>query len=180
MNPIFLVVGPPAVGKSTTCRALARRFSRSIHIPVDDIRNMVVSGLVLPAAEWSDELILQIALARKVVVQMALDYHQAGFTVVIDDFWDADHLSDYTGLLEQPAFHKIVLYPAQGTAHQRNLQRSEDSPARSYIDQGIEIVYQQLKVAAPTLEQEGWLVVDTTSLDVDETVTRILELSACS
>ncbi len=178
MNPIFLVVGPPAVGKSTTSRALARRFSRSIHIPVDDIRNMVVSGLVLPGAEGSDELVLQVALARKVAVQMTLDYHQAGFTVVIDDFWDADHIMDYAGLLTHPAFYKVVLLPGQDAAHQRNLQRSGDSPARAYIDQGIEIVYQQLKNASPNLEQDGWLVVDTTSMDVDETVVRILKLAA--
>lgn len=180
MNPIFLVVGPPAVGKSTTSQALAGRFSRSIHIPVDDIRNMVVSGLVLPSAQWSDALVQQMALARKSAVQMALEYHQAGFTVVIDDFWDADHFTDYAGLQTHPAFYKVVLLPGQDAAHQRNQRRSGDSPARAYIDQGIEIVYQQLKNASPSLEQDGWLVVDTTSMDVGQTVTRILELSTGS
>jgi hypothetical protein len=175
MLPIYLIVGPPAVGKSTTSRALASRFPKSIHIPVDDIRNMVVSGIELPGVDWSDELVLQIALARKGAAHMALYYQEAGFVVVIDDFWDADHISDYALLLDHPAFNKIVLYPAQGSAHQRNLQRAGDSPARTYIDRGIEIVYQQLNASAPQLEQDGWIVVDSTTLGIEDTVVRILE-----
>lgn len=83
MNPMFLLVGPPAVGKSTTSRALAARFPKSLHIPVDDLRNMVVSGIALPGADWSDDLAQQVTLARTSVVHMALTYHNAGFVVVI-------------------------------------------------------------------------------------------------
>ena len=178
MKPIFLVVGPPAVGKSTTSRLLAARFSKSVHIPVDDVRNMVISGLLLPQARWSDELAQQVALARTSVVQMALNYHAAGFVVVIDDFWDADHLADYQTLLDHPNFHKIVLYPGQDTAHQRNLQRSGASPVRGYIDEGIQIVYRQLRAVAPQLTRQGWVVVDSTALSADETVAAILQQSA--
>jgi hypothetical protein len=154
---------------------LAARFPKSIHIPVDDLREMVVSGLLLPNAQWSAELAQQITLARSGVVQIALNYHAAGYAVVIDDFWDAAHLSDYGPLLDHPDFHKIVLYPNQDTAHQRNLQRSGASPARIYIDEGIQIVYQQLRAAAAQLSQQGWLVVDTTTLNPDETVSAILQ-----
>jgi predicted kinase len=175
MKPIFLVVGPPAVGKSTTCRLLAAQFPKSLHIPVDDIRNMVVSGLLLPDAQWSDDLAQQVSLARSSVVQIALNYHAAGYVVVIDDFWDAEHLSDYQTLLDHPNFHKIVLYPDQDTAHQRNLQRSGASPARVYIDEGIQIVYQQLRAVAQQLSQQGWVVVDSTTLSADETVSTILK-----
>jgi chloramphenicol 3-O-phosphotransferase len=176
ISPIFLVVGPPAVGKSSTSRALAARFPKSLHIPVDDLRNMVVSGILLPAAVWSDDLAQQVALARASAVHMALAYHNAGFTVVIDDFWDADHPSDYQMLLSHPTLQRIVLLPDQDEAHQRNLQRAGESPLRGYIDEGIRIVYQQLTGAAPQLESQGWLVVDTTSLSVEETVTTILLL----
>jgi hypothetical protein len=174
MHPIYLVVGPPAVGKSTTSRALAARFPRSLHIPVDDFRNMVVSGIVLPGAVWSAELAQQITLARASALHMAFAYHNAGFAVVIDDFWDVDHLSDYQTLFEYPNHHRIVLVPGQAAAHQRNQQRSGESPGRDYIDEGIRSVYQQLNGAIPWLGQEGWVVVDTTTLSVEETVTTIL------
>jgi AAA domain len=178
MNPIFLVVGPPAVGKSTTSRALAARFPKSLYIPVDDLRNMVVSGIALPGAVWSDDLTQQVALARTSVVYMALAYHRAGFVVVIDDFWDPNHRSDYRDLLDHPDLHKVVLYPGQGEAHRRNLQRSGEGPARAYIDEGVRLVYQQLNAAMPQLAQEGWIVVDTTALSVEATVTTILQLTA--
>ncbi len=177
MNPIFLIVGPPAVGKSTTSRALAARFSKSIHIPVDDLRMMVVSGRLLPGPEWSDELAQQIALARQSAAWAALNYFQAGFSVVIDDFWDAEHMNDYEALLGHPHFHKVVLYPKQEAAHQRNRQRSEGSPEVAYIDEGIQIVYRQLNASAARLAEDGWGVVDTTALSVDDTVAAILRIS---
>jgi hypothetical protein len=175
MNPIFLIIGPPAVGKSTTSRALAARFPRSLHIPVDDLRNMVVSGQVLPGAVWSADLAQQLNLARMSAAQMALAYQAAGFVVVIDDFWDEyNFMTDYQELLRNPHLHKIILYPGQAEAHQRNLGRSGDSPARAYIDEGIQIVYSQLGAEIPRLEGDGWSVVDTTTVAVEETVEAIL------
>lgn len=180
MNPIFLVVGPPAVGKSTTSRALAARFPQSLHIPMDDLRNMVVSGIALPGAVWSAELVQQVSLARATAAYMAIAYQAAGFVVVLDDFWDYDHLSDYQALFSHPDLRRVVLYPGQAQAHQRNLQRSGESPGRDYIDEGIRLVYQQLNAVVPQLEQEGWLIMDTTALSVEETVTAILQRAAAS
>ena len=64
MPPIFLIVGAPATGKSTASRALAARFPKSVAIGVDDLRNMVIGGVVHPSAAWSDELVAQLQLAR--------------------------------------------------------------------------------------------------------------------
>lgn len=174
MERIFLIVGPPAVGKSTSSRALAAQFARSVHIPVDDLREMVVSGLVLPGADWSDALMQQVALARQNAAEMALNYHQAGFNVVIDDFWDAQHDSDYQRLLDHPCLHRVLLLPTQTQAHQRNLQRSGDSPGRAYIDEGIRIVYQQLQAVAADLAQQGWILVDSSNMPVDAVVAAVL------
>lgn len=180
MTSVYLLVGPPAVGKSTTSRALAARFPKSVHIPVDNIRDMVVSGLRLPGADWNDELAQQITLARATVAHMALTYHKAGFAVVIDDFWDPNHRTDYRHLLDQTQVHKVVLFPDQTEAHQRNFNRSGDSPARGYIDEGIRIVYGQLNPVLQQLPQDGWLVLDTSSLTVEEAVTAILDSSLLS
>ncbi|MBK8022666.1 MAG: AAA family ATPase [Chloroflexi bacterium] len=177
MTPIFVVVGPPAVGKSTTSRALAARFAKSLHIPVDNIREMVVSGLRLPSADWSDELIQQLSLARASVSHMALTYREAGFAVVIDDFVDPNHRSDYRTLFNEPEVHLVLLYPSQNEAHQRNLRRSGNTPARAYIDDGIRTVYAQLDAVLPQLKQEGWHVLDTSLLSVEDTVMAILRLS---
>ena len=178
MQPVFILIGPPAVDKSTTSKALAAKFSRSIHIPVDDIRNMVLSGLALPGFEWSTELILQINLARKSVIHMALNYQRAGFAVVIDDFLDPLQLSEYQAFLKEPRIYKFILYPNQETAHARNFQRAGDDPARDYIDEGIRIVYQQLNAMIEPLRKDGWIVLDTTELSIEESVLEILNHSS--
>src|SRR4028118_2364256 len=98
VTAIYVVVGPPAAGKSTTSRALCALFGRSVHIPADDLRDMVCSGRVLPSPEWGAEVTHQLALARATAVDMATRYRDAGFTVVIDDFVDPAHLQEYRGL----------------------------------------------------------------------------------
>lgn len=172
-SPIVVIVGPPAVGKSTTSRALAAEFPKSVHIPVDDLRMMVVSGLVLPSESWSDELTAQLRIARSNATHMALTYRRAGYAVMIDDFWDPNHEADYAALTTQPQVHKIVLFPHQEAAHHRNSDRSGDSPARAYIDEGIRIVYQQLSGVIQGLTEVGWVVVDTTDMSVREVVAAI-------
>ena len=67
-TPIVLIVGAPASGKSTASRGLAARFARSIAINVDDLRSMVVGGVVHPSAVWTDELVEQLHLARQSAV----------------------------------------------------------------------------------------------------------------
>lgn len=175
MHPIFLVVGPPAVGKSTASRAVAAHFPRGIHIPIDDLRAMVVSGSVVPGATWSDDLIQQITLARTSAIQMALAYHHAGFAVVIDDFADPLGLVEYQALRPHPQLTRILLYPSQEEAHRRNFQRAGMSPARDYIDDGIRIVYRFLPAMIDQLAHEGWKIVDSSTFSVEETVAIILQ-----
>lgn len=176
LQPIFIIVGGPAVGKSSTSRCLAARFPSSVHIPVDDVRSMVVSGLVHPAANWTPELVKQLSLARESTVNIAQVYNLAGFVVVIDDFWDANSkLEEYQELTYYAYTHKVILYPSQDAAHERNRKRADSATTQQYLDEGIRQTYQSLKDALPELEADEWLVLDTTRLSIEETVDRILE-----
>lgn len=175
-NPIFLIVGGPAVGKSTTSRTLAARFPRSVHIPVDDLRMMVVAGLAQPGAVWGEALVEQLRLARENAANMALRYREAGFAVVIDDFWDPfSHLSEYLPLFREPAVIKVLLYPSQETAHARNRARADSDSTQAYLDEGIRLTYDSLRSALPELETAGWLVVDKSEEGVEGAVNRILK-----
>lgn len=179
MTHIFLLIGAPAVGKSSTARSLAACFPKSIHIPVDTVREMVVSGVMHPSDVWGEDLIEQLAAARQSVTQMALTYNRAGFVVVIDDFWDPNsHLSEYQSLLTDPQVCKVLLYPSLSAAIERNLKRSGPGVTSTYIDGGIRSVYANLETAAAVLEQQGWFVLDTTDLRVEGSVARILEEAA--
>jgi tRNA uridine 5-carbamoylmethylation protein Kti12 len=174
---IFLVVGAPAVGKSTTSRALAARFERSIHIPVDDLRDMVVSGLVQPNPTWSEQLVEQVGLARRTAIASAVSYADAGFAVVIDDFWDPPGLIEYDDVPADRPFNRVLLRPDREEALRRNFGRHGDDPVRAYLDDGVHHVYDLLETPAARarLEQGRWLVLDTTRLAVDVAVDRILE-----
>jgi hypothetical protein len=175
--PVFLVVGPPAVGKTTTSRALAGRFTRSVHVPVDDLRHMVVSGLALPAIEWADEVVRQIALARRVAIRMAEDYAASGFAVVLDDFPDPFLLAEYAALGARPRTHRILLLPPQEVALRRNRGRSGDGPEGDYIDGALPVAYAIVEPHVDRLRAEGWVVLDTSDLGVEETADAILRLT---
>ena len=175
MTHIFLLVGAPAVGKSTTAHALATRFEKSIHIPVDDVRDMVVSGLAYPGGNWGTGLIEQLESARESVSQMALTYHKAGFVVVIDDFWDPNsRLLEYDHLFQTPDVHKILLYPNPQAAEERNRKRSGPNGETDYIAGGIRMVYDNLRTEVDNLQRVGWMIVDTTSKSIEATVDHIL------
>jgi predicted kinase len=172
VQPIFLVVGGPGVGKSTTSRALAASFPSSLHLPVDDLRHMVVSGLALPGPEWGAELIRQIRLARDVAVRTAEAYAGAGFTVVLDDFFDPRGLVEYRELLSRPGTVGVVLYPTADEARRRNAARTAPEEA-GYIDTAIGHAYAVLAPEVGRLAAEGWLVLDTTDMEVAAVVAAI-------
>lgn len=175
MAHTYLIVGAPAVGKSTTARALAARFPKSIHIPVDDLRDMVVSGMAYPGNEWGAELVGQLRLARASAAFAAGEYSRAGFVVAIDDFWDPNsRLEEYASLFEDAGVRKVLLYPHQQAAEERNRKRSGPDGETDYIADGIRLVYENLRAEVDALRREGWLVVDTTGLSVEATVDHIL------
>lgn len=180
MTDIFLLAGAPAVGKSTTAYALAAHFEKSIHISVDHIRDMVVTGLAHPGNTWTKPLIEQLKLARNSVSQMTITYHKAGFVVAIDDFWDPNsQLLEYDELFQKLNVHKILLFPSQQTAEERNKKRSgAGGEASQYIAGGIRAVYESLKRDISRLEQQGWIIADTTDKTVETTVAYILSRAA--
>lgn len=176
MSSIYLIAGAPASGKSTASRGLAAAFPKSIAIPVDDLRCMVVSGIVHPSAEWSDELAEQLRLARGAAAAMARAYHAAGYTAVIDDFWDPQsRLAEYDVLLGAE-MRRVLLMPDQAQAHAQNLARSGPGQLRDYLDEGIRICYADLRDSAERLRGDGWHIFDTTGDTPSATVARLLAL----
>ena len=179
MTPIFLITGAPASGKSTASRALAARFQKSIAICVDDLRSMVVGGVVHPSTEWGRELVEQLQLVRRSVTEMAKIYQRAGFAVVIDDFWDPhSRMREYRELFDAVEVRRVVLYPDQQKAHAQNLRRAGPGEFQQYLDAGIREVYADLNQTAGELAQSGWIILDTTDDTAEETAARLQALAA--
>lgn len=171
MSDAFLILGPPAAGKSTVARALMRRFTRGVHIPVDDVRHMVTSGLVDMSFEFSDELFAQLALAHEAAALMARTYTRGGFAVALDDFWFGAHPeADYARVLG-PDLHLVLLRPQRPAALARLSARGTDGDSfRPLLEQAIAFVDDELERHPKT----GWHVIDSTRLTVEETVDAIL------
>lgn len=174
MNPILLIVGPPASGKSTVSREIAKRSAKGLHIPVDDLRAMVQGGVIHPGLVWPDELEEQLTLARQTAVDMALRYQKAGFLVAIDDFWDPySKLIEYQPLFSNSTLIKIILKPAVGTTVARNHARQSPSAYRDHMDDAIKTIIDDIDLQLSELKAQGWHIYDTSNDTIEESVYRI-------
>ncbi len=123
---IWLISGIPGAGKTTIERAVCARYSNAIHIPVDDLREFVVTGHALPI-EWTHETTRQFALARGSAARMAADYSDEGFAVVIDDVMREEDIDQFTRHLSGRPLTKVALIPRLDVALARNRDRTNKS-----------------------------------------------------
>src|SRR5690349_156195 len=107
---MFIVTGPPGAGKTSVARQLAGRFDPGLHIPVDDLRDWVVSGKAEPIPVLTDQAAGQLRLARRSAGFTAQLYAQNGFTVVIDDVLASADLQALA--LAEQTIHKVFLRPS--------------------------------------------------------------------
>jgi predicted kinase len=171
--PIILLSGTPGAGKSTVARALMERFPRGVHIPVDDLREWVVSGIAHPVPAWTEETTRQFRLARQAAAQTARLYSRAGFAVALDDVvFAADARAMYEPHLRGLRIHKVLLLPSLEAALRRNESRTSKAFDTQLLAGPIRRIHEALAGQGEALA--GWLVLDTTSMSIAATVAEIL------
>lgn len=164
---VFLLTGVMAAGKSTVAEALAGRFARSAHVRGDAFRTAIVSGRAPILPSLSPEAQAQLALRRRLGADAARAYHEAGFTTVLQDIYLGEHLIEVAERLAATPLHVVVLCPSARVFAERERARAKTG----YGDWGVEALWAQFMDTTPRLGL--WL--DTSALDVDETVEAILE-----
>jgi chloramphenicol 3-O-phosphotransferase len=173
--PIFLITGTPGSGKSSVARALLQRFEFGLHLPVDDLREFVISGIAHPVPTWTEETGRQFRLARESTAITAKLYATNGFAVVIDDVISSEDVSSlFAPAFGEFDFHKILLQPRLGVALERSRTRTNKNFDPRFLEEPIRQIHAWIsKQELP----HDWLKLDSSDLSLEQTVDAILELS---
>jgi chloramphenicol 3-O-phosphotransferase len=164
--------GSPGVGKSSVARALLAHYPHGLHLPVDDLRELVVSGIAHPSLEHRPEAVRQFGLARRAAAHHARLYAEGGFAVALDDvLWPADlemMAQHWAGLDVRP----VLLAPTLAVTQARNAARL----GKTFDTATLAPMIAALHPAMPPADYRaaGWRVLDTTALTLDETVAALL------
>jgi hypothetical protein len=170
---LWLISGTPGSGKTSVADALSRRYPKGVHLPMDELRQLVRSGLASPL-EWNDETTLQFAIARRNAARLAADYIASGFSVVIDDVVREADMPQYLPFLGGLAPRKVLLSPSIFVVHRRNAQRTNKSFDTKVLEPVATRLHGQLLAGCPP--EAGWKVLDTSTLSIDDTIDRILKM----
>jgi len=169
MHNIILITGAPGSGKSTIARLLAQHFSKSLHLQVDKLREMMVKGIELPGGVWTDEATRQFQLARNSAIYMAQLYANQGIDVVIDDVCvPAEFAEHYSSLFNETHAYKVLLLPTALALIKRLQNRA--GPYDEFLINEVSWFYSYLDVMPKT----DWIVLDSSEWTIEQTFSEVL------
>lgn len=120
---VYIISGPPGVGKSTVSKELAASFDKSAVIEGDMIYLMVKSGLVAP---WEDDG-YYMDLFWDNIISLTKNFVDRGITVVIEYVIFEEQLKKIADFLKarQINLKYCVLLAEEQTLRDRDLSREE-------------------------------------------------------
>lgn len=169
-QPIFIITGAMAAGKSTIAEALARRLPKSVHLRGDVFRKMIVNGAAEMGPELSAEARAQLSLRQTLATDAARRYHAAGFAVVYQDILIGADLVAAAERLADLNPRVVVLAPDPAVLAQRDRDRGKTGYGEHFPPR---ILAEALTRETPRIGQ--WI--DSSAMSVDAVVDAILKAS---
>jgi len=166
-EPVFLLTGVMAAGKSAVAQRLAEAFPRAAHIRGDVFRQMVVRGRVEPSGRPDPDADNQLRLRYALGAATADAYAAAGFTAIVQDVILGTWLAEYVSMITARPLHVVVLHPSAEAVAAREAAR----PKQGY-DERFTVGDLRRALVEETPHIGLWL--DTSEQTVDETVAEIL------
>jgi len=159
---LLLLTGPAGAGKSTVAQAWCRRRVKAVHIQLDDMRLLVVSGYANPQEQGQAQS-EQYDLAAGACLLVARHYVEHGYDVVIDDVFPPQLFQRlWRPRLDGLRWRAVVLQPSLEETLRRGQVRSKRVKQSIVLDQ---------HTAMGLWPQE--FIIDTTNLSPEEAVDRI-------
>lgn len=168
-QPVVLLTGVSAAGKSTVAELLARRFERGVHVRGDVFRRMVVSGREEMTAQPTEEAWRQLRLRYRLAASTADAYHAAGFAVVVQDVVVGPVLAECTAAIRSRPLVVVVLAPRAEVVVAREAARAKTAYRAGY--DSIADLDWRLREDTPRLGV--W--VDSSDQSPEETVEEIID-----
>jgi len=172
MAPVILIYGLPGVGKTAVAELVAKRFSKSLHLEVDQLRAMMANGLILPGDTqgWNEELDRQFRLERSAASRVAETYARGDVTVVLDDVSIPPAIADhYQDLSPVGPLYKFLLMAETEVLQERLKKRA--SPMDKQFLPAIPMLNEHLKNS----DKADWDVIQTTGLTLEQIAVAILD-----
>lgn len=163
----FVISGLPAAGKTTVAGLLARRFERGVHVAGDSIREMVVTGRVDMTPDNHGGAAEQLLARYEAAIAVARVYHNAGFSVVMEDVILGAMALRFLALVPWPEIHFVMLTPSLDAVSKRELGRSKTAYGQGWSVRALGAVLEQ---DTPVF---GWWL-DSSELTAEDMVERIL------
>lgn len=163
---VLLITGVQAAGKTTVARRIAQRLPKSVHLPGDGFRRMIVNGRVDMTPDPPEAAIEQLRLRHRLTASTADAYFDAGFTVIAQDVVLGEHLAELVEAVRSRPLLVVVLAPSIEAVAERDAARG----GAAYDHWAVEALDGVLRQRTPRLGL--WL--DTSRQSPEQTADEVL------
>ena len=166
----IIITGPTGSGKSTIGKALAKSYSKCVHIDADLVKHMVVSGFERNTSTSTSEdwLFKEWETVGEAITSLIASFRKNNFDVVLAGFIDEEAWSQI--FKEFKADSKFLLLPDIEENKRRNLQRPEH-----WRMQNKDVQRHQNHFKTSRIYDE-FMTIDSTTHTVEQTVEEIKKL----